>query len=190
MRRANGRVSARRLWRRWPRRARALGVKMRDRAGADISDEWHFGFARRFAPAADEARRLDAEVIRRERDFVGAQTARAVEEIGDGGGRTSQSLGEAAAGFAGFLERLAYPVDCHIRIILVFRTNAIENFRKLLDKTFDLIEHNKNKRLPPRRIGVPPAKHGSIRWVFPRLDDARPLPIRRGPRAKRPAGCI
>ena len=75
---------------------------MSDRASADIADQRHPSVARRRPAAADQTRRLDAEIFGRDRDFVGAQPARTVEQIGDGGGRTPQRLGEAAAGLAGF----------------------------------------------------------------------------------------
>ena len=87
----------------------AIGVEMRDRARADIADQRRAGRPRR--SAADEAGRLDAEIIGHRRDLVGAQAAVAVEKVGDGGGRAAERLGEAASGFAGPFEAGADPID-------------------------------------------------------------------------------
>ena len=87
----------------------AVGVEMRDRAGADIADQRRARAAA--AAAADEPRRLDAEIFGDDRDFVGPQAAVAVEKIGDCGRRAAERLGEAAAGFAGPFQAGADPID-------------------------------------------------------------------------------
>jgi hypothetical protein len=66
-------------------RALAVGVKMRDRAGADISDERNLAAGMVRTAAADQTRRLDAEIFGRDRDLLRPQSTGAVQEIGDGG---------------------------------------------------------------------------------------------------------
>ena len=82
---------------------------MRDCAGPDIADQRRLGRPQR--AAADETRRLDAEILGNHRDLVGAQAPVAVEEIGHCGRRAADRPGEAAAGFAGFPEAGADPID-------------------------------------------------------------------------------
>ena len=113
---------ARRVRRRhFVERALAVGVEMGDRARADIADERHLAARRRRPAAADEAGRLDAEIGGGDGDFVGAQTARAVEQVGDGGGRAPERLGEAAARLAGFLQGVTNPIDGHAPMYSAFQ---------------------------------------------------------------------
>src|SRR5271165_499163 len=88
----------------------SVGIEMRDGAGPDIADQRRLGH-QSFAAAAEHTRRLDAEIFGDDRDLVGPEAPVAVEEIGDGRGRTPERLGEAAAGFAGVFESGADPVD-------------------------------------------------------------------------------
>src|SRR5271166_5610938 len=87
-----------------------VGVEMRDGAGPDIADQRRFGH-QSCAAAAEQARRLDAEIFGDDRDLVGPEAPVAVEKVGDGRGRTAERLGEAAAGFAGVFKSGADPVD-------------------------------------------------------------------------------
>src|SRR5208282_2176352 len=88
----------------------ALGVEVGDRAGADIADQRRLG-GDRLAAAAKQPRRLDAQIFGDNGDLIGAQAPMAVQEIGHGGRRTSERLGEAAARFASVFEAGADLVD-------------------------------------------------------------------------------
>ena len=65
---------------------------MRDRARADIADQRHPAGRMARPAAADQPRRLDAEIFGDDRDLLRAQAPRAVQQIGDGGGRTTERL--------------------------------------------------------------------------------------------------
>ena len=90
-------------------RTLAVRIEMGDGARPDIADQRRAGRAR--GPAADEARRLDAEIFGNDRDLIGPQTAVAVQQVGDCGGRAAKRFCQAAAGFAGPFEGNADPVD-------------------------------------------------------------------------------
>src|ERR1700722_10884456 len=126
--------------------ALAVGIKMRDRAGAYISNERNptHGMAR--TAAADQTRRFDAEVFRRNRDFLGPQAPSAVQEIGDGGRRAPERLGQAAARLACLLEPFANPIDSHALSIRLFRIDAIKKFRNLLNKCRSFSEYENKQR--------------------------------------------
>ena len=64
-------------------RALSVGVEMRDRAGAP-HDRRAAPWATIAVAAAEQARRLDAEIVGDDRDFVGPQAAVAVEEVSHG----------------------------------------------------------------------------------------------------------
>jgi hypothetical protein len=63
--------------------------------------------------------------------LVGAQTTAAVEQVGHRRGRAAERASEPAARLAGLIERGADPIDGHETIILLFRTYAIMNIRKI-----------------------------------------------------------
>ena len=107
------------------RRARRVGAGL-----PDVADQRHPAAGMAGPAAADEPRRLDAEIVGDDGNFVGAQAPAAVEQIGDGGGRTAERLGKTAAGLALLLQALPNPIDCHGLTILLFRTLCNYEFQK------------------------------------------------------------
>src|ERR1700678_2301868 len=119
----------------------AVGIKMRDRAGAYISHERNPTHRMARTAAADQTRRFDAEVFRRNRDFLRPQAPSAVQEVGHSGRRAPERLCQAAARLACLLEPFANPIDSHALSIRLFRIVAIKKFRNLLDKCRSFSEY-------------------------------------------------